>query len=180
MVIGLLLMILTLTLVTGCTKKNEDKTFKGRVELTNENMDILSAYNGTSSAFTKAVKPFEDEKKKEKLVLDEKFWSNFDKDKAKAEKKMEKLKNYDYKFEGFKVMIPHFVSYVEKMENYFKVIEEKRQITNEWTIEKKDELAAELNPMYDELFEQSKDIVHELDVVYNQVFVEEEEKENNQ
>ncbi len=178
--IWLLLLIITLTMVTGCTKKNEDKTFKGRVRLTNEYMDILSVYNGTSREFTETVKPLEDEKKNDKIVLNEKFWSGFDKDKAKTEEKMGKLKHYEYEFEGFEVLAPSFASYVEKMENYFKVIDEKRQNTSEWTSGDKEALIAELYPIYDEILEQSKDIVHELDVVYNQVFVEEEEKENNQ
>lgn len=171
-----LIMALTLGWLNACTKIDDDRPTTERIKMTGEYLDLLGAYNSASREFSRAVKPMQETEKRMNAEFNEAYWSKYDEQKAKAVKEIHVLKNYQFRFEPYKEIKTDFKNIASRMEDYNGTVDRMRESTKQWTPEKKKEFYAALDPIYADIFQQSKTIVTKIDAIYNRVFVVGENK----
>ncbi len=155
----------------GCQMIDDDRSNVERVKLTGEYFDILSKYNSVAREFSRTVKPLQDTSRRMNNEFNEEYWERFEKNRATAVVKMNELKSYEFKYDPFRPLKPEFVSFVAKMEHYLTTVENMRKGVTEWTPDKKKNLYAALDPLYNDILQQSKDITEKIDLIYNRYFV---------
>jgi len=150
---------------------DDDRSNAERVKMSGEYLETLGKYNAAARQFSQAVKPFQEVDNRPDCGFTEKFWERFEKKRTSSLKKAYELKSLEFKYEPFQPLKKEFVSFAEKMETYFFAVENMRRTVDEWTPEKKSELFAVLDPLYDEILKQSEEITIQIDMIYNRVFV---------
>lgn len=157
--------------IGGCQMIDDDRSNVERVKLTGEYFDILSKYNSVAREFSRTVKPLQDTSRRMNYDLNEEYWGRYEKNRAVALSKMNELKLYEFKYDPFRPLKPEFTSLVAKMEHYLATVENIRNGVTKWEPEQKKSLYATLDPLYNDILQQSKDITEKIDLIYNRYFV---------
>jgi hypothetical protein len=176
--VSVLIIILTLTVggLSACTKIEDNRSNMERIKLTSEYLNVLGAFNSTAREFSHVAKLMQEKDRRMDYVFNEEFWSDYDEKRSKAVKEINALKNYQFEFKPFAELKSDFKAITEGMEKYNGVVNKMRESTQQWTPEKKKELYAAIDPIYADIYRQSKEIVGKIDGIYNRVFVVGEDK----
>jgi hypothetical protein len=170
-IIRAVIAVAALVLLLACTKIEDDRPTMERVQMSTEYLDVLGKYNSVAREFSRAVKPMQEKEKRMDGTFDQEYWNKYDGQWKKTVEAMNDLKGYSYRFEPFKEMKPDFEKFFAKIGQYNDIVEKMRKDNAPWTPERKNRLYAALDPVYTDIFQQSKDITQKIDEIYNRVFV---------
>ncbi len=99
--IPILVLTLMMTILTACTKIEDNRSNIERIRMTSEYLNVLGAFNSVSREFSRAAKLMQESDRRMNQSFDNAFWSEYDEKRSKAEREMRAIKQYQFEFEPF-------------------------------------------------------------------------------
>ncbi|WP_313341301.1 hypothetical protein [Sedimentibacter sp.] len=162
-----LILFLIILILPSCSVNNLDKV-KNNNEFANEYNNVIKDYNRLAAKFTEIARFIDNNIKSNPYEFSTKVWQDYDKKKKDVVSNIDKLNNFEFKYQENMLCMEEINPLIESIEEYLNEIDKFRSNSSNFSDK---EFNEKLEKLYNNILRQSNIVSDTFNDIYNQYII---------
>ncbi|NYB75199.1 hypothetical protein HZF24_13705 [Sedimentibacter hydroxybenzoicus DSM 7310] len=164
----ILILFLIILILPSCSINNLEKA-KNNNEFASEYNDVIKDYNRLAAKFTEIARFIDKNTKGNTYEFDTKAWKDYDKKKSDVVLSIDKLNNFEFKYQENMLCMEEINPLISNIEEYLNVIDKFRSGSYYFDY---NEFNDKLEKLYNNILKQSNIVSDTFNNIYNQYIIQ--------